>query len=69
VAGRTLLRFLGARRPCPEWVRGYPEISRYLAQLGIDSIGVNPSSNLRTMQVVTDAEGSVKLPHGSQAAE
>jgi pyruvate,water dikinase len=44
---------------CGEAPANYPEIARYLTQLGIDSISVNPSSILRTMQVVSDAEGGV----------
>ena len=43
---------------CGEAPANYPEIARYLAQLGIDSISVNPSSILRTMQVVSDAESA-----------
>ncbi|HVC51476.1 MAG TPA: hypothetical protein VND87_05605 [Stellaceae bacterium] len=34
----------------------YPEIARFLARLGIDSISVNSASLLRTMTVVHDAE-------------
>jgi len=41
---------------CGEAPANYPEIARYVTQLGIDSISVNPSSVLRTMQVVSDAE-------------
>ena len=41
---------------CGEAPANYPEIARYLAQLGIDSISVNPSSIVRTMQVVSEAE-------------
>jgi pyruvate,water dikinase len=41
---------------CGEAPANYPEIARYLAHLGIDSISVNPSSILRTFQVVSDAE-------------
>jgi len=41
---------------CGKAPANYPEIARYLAQLGIDSISVNPSSILRTMQVVSEAE-------------
>ena len=44
---------------CGEAPANYPEIARYLTQLGIDSISVNPSSILRTMQVVSDAEAGV----------
>ena len=41
---------------CGEAPANYPEIARYLAGLGIDSISVNPSSLLRTMAVVAEAE-------------
>jgi pyruvate, water dikinase len=41
---------------CGEAPANFPEVTRYLAGLGIDSISVNPSSILRTMQVVTEAE-------------
>jgi pyruvate,water dikinase len=56
------LAVVGAKRNgrhvgiCGEAPANYPEIARYLAQLGIDSISVNPSSIVRTMQVVSDAE-------------
>jgi pyruvate, water dikinase len=56
------LAVIGAKRNgrhvgiCGEAPANYPEIARYLAQLGIDSISVNPSSILRTLQVVSDAE-------------
>lgn len=56
------LAVLGAKRNgrhvgiCGEAPASYPEIARYLAQLGIDSISVNPSSILRTMEVVAAAE-------------
>ncbi|MGP0092154.1 MAG: phosphoenolpyruvate synthase [Xanthobacteraceae bacterium] len=43
---------------CGEAPANYPEIARYLTELGIDSISVNPSSILRTMSVVLDAETS-----------
>lgn len=58
------LAVVGAKRNgrhvgiCGEAPANYPEIARYLAQLGIDSISVNPSSILRTMEVVSDAEKS-----------
>jgi pyruvate,water dikinase len=57
------LAVVGAKRNgrhvgiCGEAPANYPEIACYLTQLGIDSISVNPSSILRTMQVVSDAEG------------
>jgi pyruvate,water dikinase len=41
---------------CGEAPANYPEIARYLTQLGIDSISVNPASVFRTMAVVLDAE-------------
>jgi pyruvate,water dikinase len=41
---------------CGEAPANYPEIARYLAELGIDSISVNPSSILRTMEAVGEAE-------------
>jgi len=56
------LAVVGAKRNgrhvgiCGEAPANYPEIARYLAQLGIDSISVNPSSILHTMQVVSEAE-------------
>jgi pyruvate,water dikinase len=52
----------GARRNhrhvgiCGEAPANYPEIARFLTGLGIDSISVNPSSVLRTMQIVHQAE-------------
>jgi pyruvate,water dikinase len=57
----------GARRNgrhvgiCGEAPANYPEIARYLAGLGIDSISVNPSSLLRTMDVVAEAEALAGL--------
>jgi pyruvate, water dikinase len=62
------LAVLGARRNgrhvgiCGEAPANYPDIARYLAGLGIDSISVNPSSVLRTMQVVSEAETAVATP-------
>jgi pyruvate,water dikinase len=41
---------------CGEAPANYPEIARFLTGLGIDSISVNPSSILRTMQIVSEAE-------------
>jgi pyruvate,water dikinase len=60
------LAVLGAKRNgrhvgiCGEAPANYPDIARYLAQLGIDSISVNPSSILRTMEVVADVEASLR---------
>lgn len=52
---------------CGEAPANFPEIARYLAELEIDSISVNPSSILRTMQVVREAEDA--RAHASVAAE
>ena len=41
---------------CGEAPANYPEIAAFLAELGIDSISVNPASVLRTMKVVSEAE-------------
>jgi pyruvate,water dikinase len=41
---------------CGEAPANYPEVARFLAGLGIDSISVNPSSILRTIGVVYEAE-------------
>jgi phosphoenolpyruvate synthase/pyruvate phosphate dikinase len=63
------LAVLGAKRNgrhigiCGEAPANYPEIARFLAQIGIDAISVNPSSILRTMQAICDAEA------GSRSAD
>ena len=41
---------------CGEAPANYPEIAAFLAKLGIDSISVNPSSLLHTIDVVAQAE-------------
>jgi pyruvate,water dikinase len=41
---------------CGEAPASYPEIARFLARAGIDSISVNPGSLLRTLTVVAEAE-------------
>ncbi|MGY3447908.1 phosphoenolpyruvate synthase [Bradyrhizobium sp. USDA 4353] len=41
---------------CGEAPANYPDVARYLAELGIDSISVNPASLVRTMEVVRAAE-------------
>lgn len=43
---------------CGEAPADYPEIARFLTEIGIDSISVNPGSVLRTLKVVSDAERS-----------
>jgi pyruvate, water dikinase len=44
---------------CGEAPANYPEIARFLTELGFDSISVNPSSILRTMSIVLEAEQSM----------
>ena len=41
---------------CGEAPANFPEVARYLVELGIDSISVNPSSMLHTMQIIREAE-------------
>jgi pyruvate,water dikinase len=41
---------------CGEAPANYPEIARFLAKIGIDSMSVNPSSLLRTITIVAEAE-------------
>ncbi|PDT75013.1 phosphoenolpyruvate synthase [Bradyrhizobium sp. C9] len=41
---------------CGEAPANYPEMARFLTGLGIDSISVNPSSILRTSEIVREAE-------------
>ena len=68
------LAIVGAKRNgrhigiCGEAPANYPEIAQYLAQLGINSISVNPSSILRTMQVVSDAEKTIAVNSASAKA-
>ena len=68
------LAIVGAKRNgrhigiCGEAPANYPEIAQYLAQLGIDSISVNPSSILRTMQVVSEAEKTIAANSASAKA-
>ncbi|WP_323991686.1 phosphoenolpyruvate synthase [Nguyenibacter sp. L1] len=56
------LAVTGARRNgrkigiCGEAPANDPEIARYLVAIGIDSLSVNPSSLLRTMEIVRQAE-------------
>ncbi len=58
----------GARRNrrhvgiCGEAPANYPEIAKFLTGLGIDSISVNPSSVLRTMAIVYEAERETGAP-------
>jgi pyruvate,water dikinase len=43
---------------CGEAPANYPEIARFLAEIGIDSISVSPASLLRTIEVVRAAEAA-----------
>ncbi|MTV15477.1 MULTISPECIES: phosphoenolpyruvate synthase [Bradyrhizobium] len=47
---------------CGEAPANYPEIAKFLTELDIDSISVNPSSVMRTMRVVHEAERAVAKP-------
>jgi pyruvate, water dikinase len=49
---------------CGEAPANYPEIARFLTEIGIDSISVNPSSILRTMAIVREAEQSLSKQRG-----
>ncbi len=44
---------------CGEAPANYPELTRFLVGLGIDSISVNPSSLFRTFNIVYDAEHTI----------
>jgi pyruvate, water dikinase len=46
---------------CGEAPANYPDIAQFLAQIGIDSISVNPGSILRTISAVHDAEASALI--------
>jgi pyruvate,water dikinase len=43
---------------CGEAPANYPDVARFLASIGIDSMSVNPSSLLRTISIVHDAEAA-----------
>jgi len=47
---------------CGEAPANYPEIARFLARQGIDSISVNPASVVKTMGIVADAEAELAQP-------
>ncbi len=47
---------------CGEAPANYPEIARYLVELGIDSISVNPGSLARTAEIARDAERRIQKP-------
>ena len=50
-------RYIGI---CGEAPANDPEIARFLARLGIDSISVNPQSGIRTMNILAKAEAAQK---------
>jgi pyruvate,water dikinase len=66
------LAVTGARRNgrkvgiCGEAPANHPDVARFLTELGIDSISVNPSSLLRTIDVVREAES---VRHRASEAE
>ena len=68
------LAIAGARRNrrhvgiCGEAPANYPEIARFLAGLGIDSISVNPSSLLQTIAIVTQAEKAAQATRSLRPA-
>ncbi len=49
---------------CGEAPANYPEIAAFLAALGIDSISVNPSSVMKTIQAVSEAEAAAARKAG-----
>ena len=52
---------------CGEAPANYPEIARFLTELGIDSISVNPASIMRTMTAMRHAEDLAKRGRDSAA--
>jgi pyruvate, water dikinase len=53
---------------CGEAPADYPEVARFLTEIGIDSISVNPSSLLRTIAVVNEAEAQqARMPAAATA--
>jgi pyruvate,water dikinase len=52
---------------CGEAPATYPEIATFLTGIGIDSISVNPSSLLRTMAIVREAERGLEVQQVSKA--
>jgi pyruvate,water dikinase len=62
------LAVAGARRNrrhvgiCGEAPANYPEIARFLTEIGVDSISVNPASLMRTIAIVTEAEAGLNEP-------
>jgi pyruvate,water dikinase len=53
---------------CGEAPANYPEVAQFLTRIGIDSISVNPSSVLRTINIVREAESAKPLTAQQGAA-
>jgi pyruvate,water dikinase len=54
---------------CGEAPANYPDVARFLTDLGIDSISVNPSSLLRTITIVQEAEAAKQKPTAARVVE
>ncbi len=54
---------------CGEAPANYPEVAAFLAEQGIDTISVNPSSLLKTIEIVAKAEEQVAANKTKAAAE
>jgi len=54
---------------CGEAPANYPEVAAYLVEQGIDSMSVNPSSLLKTIEIVDQAEKRLALLAPKAAAE
>jgi len=53
---------------CGEAPANYPEIAKYLVEQGIDSISVNPSSVIKTIRIVVEAEQALNAEKRPQTA-
>jgi len=68
------LAVMGAKRNgrkvgiCGEAPANYPEVARFLVGLDIDSISVNPSSLLSTINIVSEAESASQPTQGTKLA-
>jgi PEP-utilising enzyme, PEP-binding domain len=47
---------LGSSAICGKAPADYPETARFLVEIGVDSISVNPASVMRTIAVLSEAE-------------
>lgn len=50
---------------CGQAPSDYPEFARFLVELGIDSISLNPDSVLKTMLDIADTEKAIEHQHSS----